>query len=400
MVVEDQQLVDRGVGADRDRDPAKQVGVAPDHRGVVERVADRRRVRQELRQSLAGRDGQLGQLGAEAGGLVGGDARVAARAGQDREAAVAARPGPRLGQNAGELQQLVRVVRPRRRRPPRPGRGTPAGRRRPLRCAPRPPARRPRRRPTFSTATRTPRSAQRASASARRSPSPSSSRNIATERTPVALADRRQPVAGVEHRLVAGGEDRVVADPAARAERVDGDVAALGDHRHAARAPAERPSRPTSAPASRPRRCRSRSGRTAAARRPAPPRGAPAPARARLRSRRNRPRARPRRRSRGRPRRAITAGTPAAGIATTTASTGSGRSVTEGTQGRPCTSVRRGFTPQTSPSKPGAGQVAQHDVAVGARPVVGTDHGDRARLEQRSGIGAGARGSPDAVMRH
>ena len=49
---------------------------------------------------------------------------------------------------------------------------------------------------------------------------------------------------------------------------------------------------------------------------------------------------------------AITAGTPAAGIATTTASTGSGRSVTDGTQGRPCTSVRRGLTPQTSPSNP------------------------------------------------
>ena len=48
----------------------------------------------------------------------------------------------------------------------------------------------------------------------------------------------------------------------------------------------------------------------------------------------------------------ITAGTPAAGIATTTASTGSGRSVTEGTQGRPCTSERRGFTPQTLPSNP------------------------------------------------
>ncbi len=49
---------------------------------------------------------------------------------------------------------------------------------------------------------------------------------------------------------------------------------------------------------------------------------------------------------------AMTAGTEAAGIATTTASTGYGRSDTLGTQGRPCTSSRRGLTPQTSPSKP------------------------------------------------
>ena len=38
--------------------------------------------------------------------------------------------------------------------------------------------------PTLSTATPTPRSTQLASAPAKRSPSPSSSRNIATERTP------------------------------------------------------------------------------------------------------------------------------------------------------------------------------------------------------------------------
>ena len=47
---------------------------------------------------------------------------------------------------------------------------------------------------------------------------------------------------------------------------------------------------------------------------------------------------------------ARTAGTPAAGIATTTASTGSGRSSRLGTQGRPSTSSRFGLTPQTSPS--------------------------------------------------
>ncbi len=112
VVIEDQELVDRGVGADGDRDPAQQVGVAPDHRRVVERVADRRRRGQELRQFLAGPSGQLGQPRAEAGGLVGGDAGVAARAGQDREPAVAPRPGAPLGQNPGELQQLVRIRGP------------------------------------------------------------------------------------------------------------------------------------------------------------------------------------------------------------------------------------------------------------------------------------------------
>ena len=67
----------------------------------------------------------------------------------------------------------------------------------------------------------------------------------------VALAEGGEPVARVERRLVAGGEDRVVPDPPSGAERVDGDVPALRDHRHAARARAEQPSRPTSAPASR-----------------------------------------------------------------------------------------------------------------------------------------------------
>ena len=47
-----------------------------------------------------------------------------------------------------------------------------------------------------------------------------------------------------------------------------------------------------------------------------------------------------------------TAATPAAGIATTTASTGSGRSPTLGTQGRPWTRSRFGLIPQTSPSNP------------------------------------------------
>ena len=47
-----------------------------------------------------------------------------------------------------------------------------------------------------------------------------------------------------------------------------------------------------------------------------------------------------------------TSGTPAAGIAITTASTGSGRSDRDGTHGRPSAEVRDGFTPQTDPAKP------------------------------------------------
>lgn len=47
-----------------------------------------------------------------------------------------------------------------------------------------------------------------------------------------------------------------------------------------------------------------------------------------------------------------TPGTEGAGIATTTASTGSGRSATVGTHVRPMTSARRGLTPHTGPAKP------------------------------------------------
>ena len=45
-------------------------------------------------------------------------------------------------------------------------------------------------------------------------------------------SQRRQPVAGVQHRLVARGDQRVKVDPAPRADRIDGEVPALGDHPH------------------------------------------------------------------------------------------------------------------------------------------------------------------------
>ena len=45
------------------------------------------------------------------------------------------------------------------------------------------------------------------------------------------LGEEREQVAGVEHGLVAARDDRVEAQPAARRERVDGEVAALADER-------------------------------------------------------------------------------------------------------------------------------------------------------------------------
>ena len=55
-----------------------------------------------------------------------------------------------------------------------------------------------------------------------------------------------------------------------------------------------------------------------------------------------------------------------------------------------------GSRPRRRLSNPARAEVAKHDVAVGARAVVGADHGDRARLEQSTGIdGASARGGLD-----
>ena len=48
----------------------------------------------------------------------------------------------------------------------------------------------------------------------------------------------------------------------------------------------------------------------------------------------------------------IASGTPSAGIATITASTGSGSAATDGTHGKPSTSERRGLTPHTGPLNP------------------------------------------------
>ncbi len=53
----------------------------------------------------------------------------------------------------------------------------------------------------------------------------------------------------------------------------------------------------------------------------------------------------------------MTAGTPAAGIATTTASGTPGRSERDGKHGMPCAEARRGLTPQTSPGNPTAARL-------------------------------------------
>ena len=85
----------------------------------------------------------------------------------------------------------------------------------------------------------------------------------------------------------------------------------------------------------------------------------------------------------------ITPGTPAAGIATTTASTGSGRSPTDGTHGRPWTSSRRGFTPHTSPSNPARARflstMSAYEPGRSLAPTTAIDRGSSSGV--RSGLG-------------
>ena len=172
------------------------------------------------------------------------------------------------------------------------------------------------------------------------------------------------------------------ADPAPRAERVDGDVAALGDHRHGARLELARPSRPRSPPGSRPRRSRCRSARrpgrsarrapaarsSASSSRPdstspkpaentiAPPQPRSAP-RADGTRRPPPPGSRPRPRRRAREARR---GSATHGAAVNLAS------------------ALRVHAPDGA-REPGALEVSQHVAAVGAGAVVGADDRDRAR---------------------
>ena len=292
-------------------------------------------------------------------GEVGGDPRVPARAGEDREAAAPARPRRGLRQAAGQLEQLAGVGAERRARPPRAAPRRPAGRRPGRRCG-RPPARRRASElPTLSTATPIPRSAQRPAPGrggrrrrrtrgrGRSSRRPSSSRDrldpVARRRAPPGCRSRRRCGSrsrGREPRALTPklplwvisatgpGARRSTESPqsGARAARRDDPVAVRPADRQPGRASAA-----------------SRSSRFQLA---APP--------ASRRTRREITIAPPQPRS---PASTITGGHAAAGIATTTASTGSGRSATRGTQGCPWTASRFGLTPQTAPSNPAAARL-------------------------------------------
>ena len=309
--------------------------------------------------SLAGPGGQRGQLDPHPLGLVGGDAGVAAGAGEDREARRrrvgpwrAARPGP------GRAPAARAGRGPRRRRPPRPARGRPAGRRRPRRCAPPRP-----RAPACGGADLQHRDADAALGADARAPRPAWRRR----RPP---RGRARPSARPSRSATAASQSLASStawlpvettvwksmprrEPIALTARFPlCEIIATG-------AGLERPapSRPRAARGPRPRSPRCRSARRAASRPRAatsaqlalesPPAGGLAEPGGDRRSRR---------RSRARPPRRATPGTSAAGIATTTASTGSGRSAGDGhADRRPCTLVRVGWTPQTGPveARPG-----------------------------------------------
>ncbi len=112
VVVEDEHLVDVRVLADEADDVALPFAVAPDQRGVVERVGDRGRGREALGERGLGGRRERGELEAEPLRLVRAEPRVSPRAGEDPEPA-AARPGAADGERLRELEQVVHVLRPR-----------------------------------------------------------------------------------------------------------------------------------------------------------------------------------------------------------------------------------------------------------------------------------------------
>ena len=353
--------------------------VAPDHRRVVERVGDRGGGRDALAQGGRGRRGEGGQVDAEPLGLVGAEPRVAARAGEDGQAA-AARPGAADGERLRELEQLVRVGRPRRAGllHERAEDAVVAGHRARVRGGGR---RADRRRADLQHRDRD------AGVRARR-------QRLAQARAVAVVLDQQRDRAHLrlggqvlevvrrrQHRLVPARDRGVQPQPAPGRERVDGEVAALRDERHVARLLRHErvaPQRRAGVERDQAVAVGAADGQRVA--------GAPrlaAHARARAgRPRGSPPRRRPRRRSRARPPRSMTSGTPAAGIATTTASGTPGRSESDGKHATPWASVRRGLTPQTSPSKPAAPQVEQGLAAVGVAVVGGAHDGDRARVEE------------------
>ena len=183
-------------------------------------------------------------------------------------------------------------------------------------------------RPAFSTATPMPARAQRSSAAHQRG-AVAVVLEVERDRAhAVALGERREEVGGVEHRLVAARDDGVQPQPAARGERVDGDVAALRDQRDRARlARRDRvaPQRDAVGQRDDPVAVRPAHGQPCAAAATSSPAASSA---ARLgEARREHDRAAAAERAAPR---STTAGASAAGIATTTASGASGRSSSDG----------------------------------------------------------------------
>ena len=364
MVVEDEHLVDAGVLADERDDVALPVAVAPDHARCSRagwRSWRRRAAAPRARPRSAGANAgssrpsrsassapspesppeqvRIAEAARRAGGRRGRRVPWRARAGRATSSAHAA-PASRDERAEHALVAGERAGVGRRR----------GGADR-------------RARPTFSTATPMPASAHAASAS-------HSARAVAgvldAAARPSRTSGSRREVASqsavVTHRLVPGRDRGVQAQPAAGGERVDDEVAALGDQRRRApaRAALERVAPQRGAGVERDEAVAVRAadgervpeGRARDSSRLAARGSARALAEAgREDDRSSAPqRSAPRRSGRGR---------AAAGIATTTASGADGRSASDGKHGKPWADARFGLTPQTSPSKPARRRLTQ-----------------------------------------
>ncbi len=112
LVVQHEHAPDRRVVAERDDERLQRLGLLPEQRGVVQRVAGGRRAGEQARQLVERRRRERRQRHAEVLRDVGRDARVAARAGHHGDARGA--HGPALdGERLRQLEQLVRVACPR-----------------------------------------------------------------------------------------------------------------------------------------------------------------------------------------------------------------------------------------------------------------------------------------------
>ena len=114
LVVEHHHLIDRRVLAHRDHDVPQGVHLAPDQGGVVERVAHRGGVRQELAEPRGCGRRERRKVEPVAGAVVGREGGVPAGAGEHRQASPHGAPGAsgRNGLRLRQLEQLVHVLRP------------------------------------------------------------------------------------------------------------------------------------------------------------------------------------------------------------------------------------------------------------------------------------------------